>query len=157
MISRNTDSMAMDEPSPSSPSSVSPSNARRYGELPPLGEAQERGLLALPKAPLPKGGQCSLHRQRGLPQSQCDHWDSSLGEGANLPPSLRELRPRTAGGRLSEAAISAAVGKHEEKRKPEVFSGHCKAEVSSAFSRKADNGGRLFSFGLDRLRKVLAT
>ena len=57
-----------------------------------------------------------------------------------LPPPSGELQPRAASGRKSEAAISAAVGKHEEKRKPEVFSGHRKAEVARRVSRKRRDG-----------------
>ena len=43
-------------------------------------------------------------------------------------PSSGEKCPRAAGGRRSEGAFSAAVGKHEDQRKPEQFSGYRKVE-----------------------------
>ena len=51
---------------------------------------------------------------------------------AYLPlPGTGEKRHRAAGGRRSDGAFSAAVGKHEDQRKPDVFSGHRKVEEVS--------------------------
>ena len=50
----------------------------------------------------------------------------------HLPlPATGEKRHRAAGGRRSDGAFSAAVGKHEDQRKPDVFSGHRKVEEVS--------------------------
>ena len=46
-------------------------------------------------------------------------------------PAQGEKRHRAAGGRRSDGAFSAAVGKHEDQRKPDVFSGHRKVEEVS--------------------------
>ena len=60
---------------------------------------------------------------RSLPRRRDEHRSS-----APASPS-GELQPRAACGRKSEAAISAAVGKHEDQRKPEVFSDRKVEEV----------------------------
>ncbi len=44
----------------------------------------------------------------------------------------RELQPCAAGGRFSKAAISAAVEKREDQRKPEAFFGYRKADRQTA-------------------------
>ena len=55
-------------------------------------------------------------------------------------PAPGEKRHRTAGGRKSDGAFSAAVGKHEDQRKPDVFSGHRKVEEVSQSDGEGAHG-----------------
>jgi len=56
-------------------------------------------------------------------------------------PRTGEKSPRAACGRKSEGSFSAAVEKHEEKRKPEVFFGHRKVDRGTALRALRVCGG----------------
>ena len=67
----------------------------------------------------------------------------ALGARPFLAAKPSKSRDRAAGGGRSGHEISAAVGKHEEKRKPEVFSGYRK-EGFDATKEKGRSGYGVF-------------
>ena len=61
-----------------------------------------------------------------------------------------ELRPCAAGGGSSKGAISAAIGKRKEKRKPAAFSEHRKAGDGPAAAGNSEFGVRNSELSEDR-------
>ena len=61
-----------------------------------------------------------------------------------------ELRPAAAGGRGRQAAISAAIGKRKEKRKPAAFSEHRKVGDGPCAAGNSEFGIMNSEFSEDR-------
>jgi len=71
-----------------------------------------------------------------------------------------EKRAPAAGGRRREPAFSAAVGKHEGQRKPEVFSGHRKAarsDEAATWTKKLDDSSIFAVSRKAKMQTSLAT
>ena len=74
-----------------------------------------------------------IEKQASIKSLIPKHPEGVCPRGAVLPsPRTGEKSPRAACGRKSEGSFSAAVEKHEEKRKPEVFFGHRKVDRGTA-------------------------